>query len=185
MKCGTKSILFGIHQVFIHPVVVYKAWKHLYGKPAWRELICIIVHDWGYWGKPNLDGIEGTTHPELGAKLAGKLLGAEYEQMCLCHSRHYARELGLLPSKLCWADKLSFAYESSHLYLFRATLSGEIIELRRLAAEEGILPADQSNEEWFSIVKGFAIRMADEQDCKVFMHKKKEENTGESFLSNS
>ena len=27
------------------------------------------MHDLGYWGKPNMDGTEGETHPEFGAKV--------------------------------------------------------------------------------------------------------------------
>jgi hypothetical protein len=147
MKTGTKSLIFGIHQVFIHPVVVYKAWKHLYGKPNFKELICIIVHDWGYFRKPNLDGKEGTTHPELGAKIADFLFGKQYYNLCICHSRHYARRLDKEPSKLCWADKLSLAFESKKFYLLRARLSGEIKELRLSAHKEGFINIHKTDEE--------------------------------------
>lgn len=60
-----------------HPVTVLLAWWALYGRPTWRELVCIIIHDWGYWHCPNMDGPEGELHPEYGAQLAGRWLGPE------------------------------------------------------------------------------------------------------------
>jgi len=70
MKIGTKSILFGAHQFLLHPVFVAWAWIQLYGFP-WdpRVWIAFFVHDLGYWGKPNMDGPEGETHVELGARI--------------------------------------------------------------------------------------------------------------------
>jgi|WetSurMetagenome_2_1015567.scaffolds.fasta_scaffold00003_170 hypothetical protein len=70
MKIGTKSILFGAHCFLIHPLFVLLAWWKLYGFP-WdpRLWIAFFVHDLGYWGKPNMDGPEGETHPDLGAKI--------------------------------------------------------------------------------------------------------------------
>ena len=70
MKTGTKSVLFGAHQIFLHPVFVTIAWIKLYGFP-WdiRVWIAFFVHDLGYWGKPNMDGQEGERHPETGAKI--------------------------------------------------------------------------------------------------------------------
>ena len=70
LNVGTKSVLFGAHCFFIHPFFVLAAWWKLYGFP-WdpRLWIAFFVHDLGYWGKPNMDGPEGETHVELGAKL--------------------------------------------------------------------------------------------------------------------
>lgn len=70
MKIGTKSILFGAHQFLLHPVFVAWAWIQLYGFP-WdpRIWIAFFVHDLGYLGKPNMDGAEGETHVELGARI--------------------------------------------------------------------------------------------------------------------
>ena len=83
MNVGTKSLLFGVHQFIWHPVTVLIAWVSLYGRPTWRELICIIVHDWGYWGAPNMDGEEGERHPEVGAEIALRLFGLEYYELVL------------------------------------------------------------------------------------------------------
>lgn len=150
MKLGQRSLLFGVHQFIWHPVTVLIAWYKLYGLPNWKELICIIIHDWGYWFAPNMDGEEGERHPEFAARWAGKLLGHEYYLLCLLHSRHYARNQNLKPSKLCWADKLSILYDPAPFYLFRANLSGEIKEYRQLAANAGFIPLTASNREWFT-----------------------------------
>jgi hypothetical protein len=75
MKIGTKSLLYGGHQFAIHPWVLAYSWYKLYGWGGypnlwnWRLWIAFIVHDWGYWGKPNMDGPEGERHVELGAKI--------------------------------------------------------------------------------------------------------------------
>ena len=128
---GRRSLLFGVHQFLWHPWTVYQAWRRLYGRPNWREAVCIVIHDWGYWFAPNIDGPEGQRHPEWGARIARRWLGDAYGDLVLYHSRHYARLHGKAPSKLCWADKLSILYEPKWFYLLRATLSGEIREYRR------------------------------------------------------
>lgn len=174
MKIGTKSLLFGIHQVFWHPIMVYKAWVYLYGRPSFKETICIIIHDCGYFGKPNLDGPEGILHPELGAKIADKLFGSKYGVLCLCHSRGYIKYLfesppikcirsvklpffidyplkidDITPSKLCWADKLSFCFEPRWFYLLRARLSGELKLIRQYDHDNHVIYINKSDKEWF------------------------------------
>ena len=149
MKKGTLSLLIGVHQFIIHPVTVWIAWYKLYGLPGWRETICIIMHDWGYWGKRNMDDSAGETHPELAAKIAGFLFGEKYRNLCLYHSRHYARKYNVEPSPLCWADKLSITYERWYTYLPRAWISGELKEYRQSAAKAGFVPMTSSNREWY------------------------------------
>lgn len=74
MKIGTKSLLFGVHQFAIHPIVVGRAWRALYGRwPNLNEWIAIVVHDLGYWGCPNMDGPEGRLHPVRSAKIAYRI----------------------------------------------------------------------------------------------------------------
>lgn len=161
MKVGTKSILFGAHCLLIHPWFVFFAWWKLYGFP-WdpRFWVAFFVHDLGYWGKPNMDGKEGKTHVELGAKIMQRLfdpLKLEYKfrihgcpvkgtvvysnywhDFTLYHSRFYAKEYGIEPSKLCFADKLAICYEPSWCYLLRANLSGEINEYMEHTRESRI-----------------------------------------------
>lgn len=167
MKVGTKSLLFGVHQFVWHPITVFIAWCKLYGRPSWKEIVCMIIHDWGYWGKPNMDGIEGEKHPEVGANIAYRLFGSEYFSLCLLHSRHYARNVKREPSRLCWADKLSHLYEPTWFYLFRARLSGELKEYRKVAADAGFIPLSTSDKEWFTWVKARLVKLGQEQRNSV------------------
>jgi len=146
MKVGTKSVLFGAHCFIIHPIFVFAAWWKLFGFP-WdpRLWLAFIVHDLGYWGKPNMDGPEGETHVELGANIMfwlcevprtifkdiNKLPDEElfkWYNFSLYHSRYYAKKNEALPSKLCFADKLSFALTPRWLYLPMVNATGEIHE---------------------------------------------------------
>ena len=151
MKVGTKSLLFGVHQFLWHPATVWLAWwKQYYTFPTWRETVCIVIHDWGYFGQPNMNGVEGERHPELGAKIAGWLFGPEYHDLCLFHSRHYARNCSRVPSKLCWTDKGCVRFDPWWLYLPRAWLSGELDEYRADAARAGLLPIECSHRNWYA-----------------------------------
>jgi len=128
MKIGTKSILFGAHCFFLHPLFVALAWNRLYGFPLDPRLwIAFFVHDIGYWGKPNIDGPEGETHVELGAKIMS-IFGKEWADLSMYHSRYYAKKNNAKPSKLCFADKLSFACTPHWLYLPMVNFTGEIYE---------------------------------------------------------
>ncbi len=139
MTIGTKSILYGAHCFLIHPVFVMLAWWKLYGFP-WdpRLWIAFFVHDIGYLGKPNMDGPEGETHPELGAKIMG-IFGKEWADLSRYHSRYYAKKADVLPSRLCFADKLSFSLTPRWLHLPMVTATGEIKEYLKNAenAESG------------------------------------------------
>lgn len=74
MKVGTKSVLFGVHQFIIHPLVVALAWKACYRHwPTRIQWAAIICHDFGYWNSADIDGPEGTTHPVAGAIMADEL----------------------------------------------------------------------------------------------------------------
>jgi hypothetical protein len=161
MKTGTKSLLFGVHQFAYHPVTVYLAWLRLYRRlPNAGETLCILIHDWGYWGKQYMDDEAGERHPELAAKIARRLLGPEYERLCLFHSRHYARNAGAEPSKLCWADKLSILFYPRWFYLALARASGELIEYRLAASRAGLLPTGFSDREWFNWIEDRFIKLA-------------------------
>jgi hypothetical protein len=70
MKIGTKSVLFGAHGFFLHPLFVALAWWKLYGFPFDPRLwLAFTLHDLGYIGKPNIDGPEGEEHPTFGARV--------------------------------------------------------------------------------------------------------------------
>lgn len=135
---GTKSILFGAHQFIIHPVFVFAAWWKLYGFPRDPRLwIAFIVHDWGYWGSPNMDGDEGNCHPFLGARIMHYLFdkpGSWHWYILLLYHSRFLAVLHCAPhSRLCVADKLSIVLEPSWCYLPRARWSGEIHEYMALA----------------------------------------------------
>jgi hypothetical protein len=129
MKTGLKSILFGCHQFIYHPTCVLLAWIELYGIPNYKELICIFIHDLGYYRCQNMDDSLGQLHPEFAGNLAFKLFKNEYyRNLCLGHSRHYAKKKNISISKLYRADKLSMKYDHPFLYLIRTYFSGELKE---------------------------------------------------------
>jgi hypothetical protein len=157
MKIGTKSVLFGAHQFAIHPWFVALAWWKLYGFP-WdpRLWVAFVVHDLGYIGKPNMDGPEGEEHVILGAAIMQRLFGrwekhvdwshvgvmmtngsrlwmGPWAQLALFHSRYYAKKHKMPFSRLCVADKLSFALTPRWLYLPLVRATGELDEYLRNA----------------------------------------------------
>ena len=165
MNVGTKSILYGAHCFFLHPWFVAAAWRKLYGFP-WdlRLWVAFFVHDLGYWGKPNMDGPEGETHVELGAKVMYRLFDARWRgaprkvqgvwmtkdrgiaqrssfskrwhDFSLYHSRFYAKEHRAAFSRLCVADKLVIVLTPAWLYLPMARATGEIREYMKLAEHD-------------------------------------------------
>lgn len=129
MKIGTKSVLFGAHCFFIHPWFVALAWWKLYGFPFDPRLwVAFFVHDLGYIGKPNMDGPEGELHPYWGAFVMGALFGKKWFEFSLYHSRYLAKKENAQYSRLCVADKLSFALTPRWLYLPAVNATGEIKE---------------------------------------------------------
>lgn len=141
MEIGTKTLLFGNHQFILHPLFVSLAWVKLYRKlPNPKEAVCIIIHDWGYWGKPNLDGPEGEQHPEWAATWAFMHLdkftnpltpaGKRYWDLCLYHSSFYAKRNGHNVSQLCIPDKMGVAMMPIWMIVILGKLTGETEEYR-------------------------------------------------------
>lgn len=133
MKIGTKSLLFGTHNIILHPILVAIAWTKLYGFPKSVKLwLAFIVHDWGYWGKSNLDGNEGIRHPELGANLMHKWFDkgntTYWYNFTIGHSMNYCKEFDKVVSRLCVADKLAITLYSPTIFVFITQLSGELKE---------------------------------------------------------
>ena len=158
MKIGTRSILFGVHQFILHPFFVTWAWRITYSKwPSWKELVAIFLHDVGYLGKPNMDGVEGEQHPRVGAAIASRWLGGDYGDMVLRHSRAMARSIGMGVSKLCLPDKMATLMYPTWLYLSLATMSGEIHEYK-----ERMKMTHLSHEEWLDEVRLMLYRWAHE-----------------------
>lgn len=157
MKIGTKSVLFGVHQFIIHPTIIFFAWYIIYHKrPNLSEFCAIITHDLGYWGSPNMDGVEGELHPIYMANWWRKHFGKFGEKVAveiLGHSRFYSAKNKLPLSRLFKADKLSVALYPKWLYLLLANLSGEIKEYMIIASKkEGkyldLLVGNTTQMEW-------------------------------------
>lgn len=164
MKIGTKSVLFGAHCFFLHPIFVAIAWIKLYGFPFDPRIwIAFFVHDLGYWGKPNMDGPEGEKHVEFGAKIM-RMFGEEWADFALYHSRYYAKKNDAQPSKLCFADKLSFCVTPRWLYLPMVNATGEINEYIKNAkkAETKHWKPIEGQKEWHRQLKIYMYRWVDE-----------------------
>ena len=135
MKIGTKSVLFGAHCFFLHPWFVAWGWWKLYGFPFDPRLwVAFAVHDFGYFGKPNMDGKEGEAHVEFGAKVMAFIFGQKWGDFCRYHSRFYAKKDGRNPSLLCIADKLAITLTPAWLYLPMVNWTGEIKEYMAMSA---------------------------------------------------
>ncbi len=132
MNVGTKSILFGVHQFVLHPLQVFLAWLVYYKRfPKLHQLCAIVTHDWGYWGSPNMDGEEGSKHPEIIADLWRVLFGKFGKKVAMeiyGHSGSYAWKYNIPISKLYKADKLCVVFIPCYLYVILGSLSGELHE---------------------------------------------------------
>jgi hypothetical protein len=132
MRIGTKSVLFGYHALWLHGWFVMAAWWQIYSFP-WdlRLWAAFFLHDIGYFGKPNMDGVEGKQHPFAGALLMHYLFddlaagSTKWMDFCLCHSRSLARTYFKPLSRLCSADKLAFCLYPDWLLKLLYRLSGE------------------------------------------------------------
>ena len=167
MMIGTKSVLFGVHQFAVHPWFVAWAWWKLYGFPFDPRLwVAFFIHDLGYIGKPNMDGPEGETHPELAARMMLRLFGKAWGDFTLLHSRFYAKKLGRTFSRLCVADKLAIALTPAWLYLRQARATGELAEYMLGTAAR--TPAGQRTpEQWYQDVQRYCEAWAwEHKDCK-------------------
>lgn len=160
MTIGTKSVLFGVHCFWWHPITVFLAFRRLWARwPTLPEIIGIVVHDLGYFGCHDIDGLDGKQHPKKGSELAYRLVYCIYapffvlryrsfwfgraaagavahdaRQFVKYHSRHMASIDRMYVSNLCWPDKFSILQEPKWWYLFRAKLSGELREYELRAA---------------------------------------------------
>ncbi|MEW5927824.1 MAG: hypothetical protein AB1941_10080 [Gemmatimonadota bacterium] len=172
MKIGTRSVLYGAHCFFLHPWFVAWAWWQLYGFP-WdpRLWVAFFVHDLGYVGKPNMDGPEGETHVEFGARVMEVLFGRAWGEFCRYHSRFYAKRDGHHFSRLCVADKLAIALTPAWLYLPMVRATGEISEYMRLADTRNLVggPAGKyagmnvhadAEGQWYANVRDYVRRWA-------------------------
>jgi hypothetical protein len=158
---GTRSVLCGAHCFFLHPFFVWMGWYKLYGIPLDPRLyIAFIVHDLGYIFCKNMDGPEGERHVILGAKIMGFLFGKKWYNFSAYHSRYWAKKNDATPSKLCFADKLSFVYTPKWLYLPMVTLTGEINEYLQNAQKSDSqhwTPTNFDKNKWHAQLKQYML----------------------------
>lgn len=137
MRIGTRSLLLGSHNIILHPIMVAIGWRVHYGfwPKGWRTWIAIIVHDWGYWGRPDLDGPSGKIHPAPAAIWCSNKFGCNKTELrgfwfwfVGGHSRHFATMMGREPSPLMIPDKLATALLPRWLYALQVWMSGEYKE---------------------------------------------------------
>lgn len=181
MKLGTKSVLFGAHCFILHPFFVFAAWWKLYGFPYDPRLwVAFIVHDLGYWGKPNMDGAEGELHPYFGAKLMRFLFGVKWYEFTLYHSRFLAKKNGAHYSKLCVADKYAIVLTPSWLYLPMVKATGEIREYMKDSEKNtnGEIKVQSSELQWHKGVQQYVRKW-------VMEHKDMKEDTWTSANRNA
>ncbi len=130
LPIGTRTLLFGGHQFILHPAFVLAAWIRIYRRlPSFLEVICIGIHDWGYWGKADIDGEEGEDHPGWAARAIWFFTGSrDLYDLCFYHSRTQAAKDGRDPSRLSLPDKYSFALMPLWLLVLLVKITGEIRE---------------------------------------------------------
>ena len=159
MKLGTKTLLFGGHQFLIHPILVTVAWVKLYRSfPNWKELLCIFIHDWGYWGMIDLKDASGDMHPRYAAKLAGKWLGKEWEDFILGHSSFYIAREGIEKSKLLAPDKYWHCLIPLWFYKLLTVPSGEFKHYRELDHARQVADRTASDEVWWENIQDLCVK---------------------------
>lgn len=143
MKQGTASVLFGCHSQ-IHSLMVVIAWIKIYHKPpCFWELICIILHDIGHWGKNYMDDpAEKKKHPLLGAKIAGKLFGKKGYDLVIGHNNYFSNTR----SKLYYPDKYSWIIAPSIWMLSNQIPEPKLIRKGRGRWESVIMFKDAMKE---------------------------------------
>lgn len=145
MRMGTKSLLWGCHQFALHPLFTLWGWVRLYGWGSLnlQSLLAIIVHDWGYWSCPSMDGHRGASHPIRFWHHYGTVWYSEMCDLVWGHSRHLCQKLKMEPSLLCWADKLGTALMPSWLWALMAAASSEGYEYMTNANGNDYVPAEE------------------------------------------
>ena len=148
MTVVTRSVLFGAHAFWLHPVFTTLAWIRLYGFP-WdaRLWLAFAVHDLGYIRKNSMDDLEGERHVELEAKIMRFACGAAWGDFTAAHSRYWAKRNGQQVSRLCIADKLAFVLTPAWIYLPMARATGELDEYMMRARERQAGSAHFTEEE--------------------------------------
>jgi hypothetical protein len=159
MRVGTKSVLYGAHCALIHRWFLAVAWWKLYGFPRDIRLwAAFALHDTGYFFKNDMDGIEGETHVELGARIMSFLFGEPWGAFTAADSRYWAKRNGRHFSRLCVADKLAFVLTPAWLYLPMTRATGELFEYMLRAKER------QAGSEHFTDIESSQLNSQDARE---------------------
>jgi hypothetical protein len=183
LPIGTRSVLYGYHCAALHWFFVALGWYRLHGFGAVslkydvpssisdgptvtmhrtlrlsladpRLWLAFLLHDLGYWGKPNMDGAEGEQHPEWAATLMQRWFGAPWGDLCRYHSRFLAKRDGRDPSLLCAPDKLAIALYPRWLFLALVRATGEIREYMK--QHKTAFAGAEAQRHWADEVQRFA-----------------------------
>ena len=137
-----------------HPWFGAKAMGYLFD---WREVHVQITPFWKHASKlvgPFCDWIWGHS-PQ----------GTTWYCFCFYHSRYLCKRYGAQPSRLCFADKLSFPYTPAWLYLPAVTATGEIREYLKNAqtADSGHWkPTGNDKRKWHAQLCDYMRHWVDE-----------------------
>lgn len=128
-----------------------------------RLWIAFMIHDLGYWGKPNMDGEEGERHPEWACRKMNRWFGAPWGAFVLTHSRFYAKKMKLPISPLCYADKLAITLQPAWLYLPTVRATGEIREYLKMAEvnSQGKV-SGKSEAKWYREMQAYVVKWVEE-----------------------
>lgn len=130
MRTAQRSYLIGMHNPLVHSIAVLMAWIKIYRQlPILKEGLCIVFHNIGYLSQTSIDGMDNH-HPEFGARMCG-LMGRDFFNLCIAHSRDYAMRFNLPLSKLGCADKGSVLMYPDWLFKRLIMLGGEAQEYHK------------------------------------------------------
>ncbi len=152
MRQGTWSVLLGCHSL-VHSLVVMIAWRRHHGRwPIWWQVVCILLHDIGHWGKDYLDDYEQKKrHGELGARVAGWLFGKKGRKLVAGHNP-YAGEPS---SDLYFPDKLSWVIAPTWWMMSNTWFEPKLIRKGSTRRESAMMFKDAMRE---NMAGGFAER---------------------------
>lgn len=109
---GQRSLLIGVHQFLLHPLLVAIAWIKLYGIP-WNPKIwlCFLVHDWGYWFCEDIDGDTGKNHPWFGAYMVQLFCDLKYTEQTHIDDDEFANRINIAREQ-GWTDEVKYNFKS-------------------------------------------------------------------------
>jgi hypothetical protein len=130
MKLGTRSLLFGLHQFLLHPLLVLVSFFIVHRRhPSLAETVAILVHDLGYFGAEGIDCRGGEDHPYLGARICRFFFGRKGYDLVIGHNDDTAKAEDIPLSSLYAADKFFYVLVPVWLHSLLGRLSGEYMEI--------------------------------------------------------